>query len=464
MLDEPLREALTFDDVLLVPAYSDVLPKDADTRTRLARGIELGIPLISAAMDSVTEARTAVAMAREGGLGIIHKNLTPEEQALEVVKVKRAESGIVVDPLTVEPHTLLRDAVELMRRRNVGGLPVVRDRRPVGILTSRDIRFEKNLEQPVERVMTPGPRLVTVGPSVTAEEARALTGHARAVSLRAAGTLAEASLSLTLQGPALGGLVIRELYYAGSPGVNGNHYFSDQFIALYNNGTETVFADGLCVADAHGPAGRINPGTAPTSFGGDAEGVVVESVWQIPGTGREFPVRPGESLVIAHDGANHQPFSTLDLSDADWEAFNARSDMRDDDSPTVPNLRRVIFNGGLDWLLPVFGGSVIVFRVDDVDALERVRVPGFTAQRARVPVRAVIDAVDALMDGDSARYKRIPAALDRGFTHVSGTYTGESVRRAPAAMVRGRTIYQDTDDSAADFSVVEAPAPRPDAP
>lgn len=299
---------------------------------------------------------------------------------------------------------------------------------------------------------------------VTAEEARALTGHARAVSLRAAGTLSEASLDLTLQGPALGGLVIRELYYAGSPGVNGNHYFSDQFIALYNNGTETVFADGLCVADAHGPAGRINPGTAPTSFGGDAEAVVVESVWQIPGTGREFPVRPGESPVIAHDGANHQPFSALDLSDADWEAFNARSDMRDDDSPTVPNLRRVIFNGGLDWLLPVFGGSVIVFRVDDVDALERVRVPGFTAQRVRVPVSAVIDAVDALMDGDSARYKRIPMALDRGFTHVSGTYTGESVRRAWASMVRGRTIYQDTDDSAVDFSVVEAPTPRPDAP
>ena len=299
---------------------------------------------------------------------------------------------------------------------------------------------------------------------VTAEEARALTGHARAVSLRAAGTLTEGALSLTLQGPALGGLIIRELYYSGSPGVNGNHYFSDQFIALYNNGTETVFADGLCVADAHGPAGRINPGTAPTTFGADTAGVVVESVWQIPGTGEEFPVRPGESLVIAHDGANHQPFSTLDLSDADWEAFNARSDMRDDDSPTVPNLRRVVFNGGLDWLLPVFGGSVIVFRVDDVDALERVRVPGFTAQRARVPVSAVIDAVDALMDGDSVRYKRIPAALDRGFTHVSGTYTGESVRRVRAAMVRGRTIYQDTDDSAADFTAVETPTPRPDAP
>jgi len=174
MLEEPLREALTFDDVLLLPAYSDVLPRDVDTRTRLARGIDLGIPLISAAMDSVTEARTAIAMAREGGLGIVHKNLTPEEQALEIVKVKRAESGIVVDPLTVEPHTSLRDAVDLMRRRNVGGLPVVRDGRPVGILTSRDIRFEKNLDQPVERVMTPGPRLISVAPTVTAEEARAL--------------------------------------------------------------------------------------------------------------------------------------------------------------------------------------------------------------------------------------------------------------------------------------------------
>lgn len=299
---------------------------------------------------------------------------------------------------------------------------------------------------------------------VTAEEARALTGHARAVTLRAEGTLDASALALTLQGPALGGLIVRELYYSGSPGVGGNHYFSDQFVALYNNGTETVFADGLCIADAHGPAGAINPGTAPTRFGDDPDHVVVESVWQIPGSGREHPVRPGESLVIAHDGANHQPFSPLDLSDADWEAFNARSDMRDADAPTVPNLRRVIFNGGFDWLLPVFGGSVIVFRVDDVDALERVRVPGFASMRARVPVAAVIDAVDALMDADSARYKRIPQALDRGFTFVSGTYTGESVRRVVAATVRGRAVYQDTDDSAADFVLAEAPTPRPDNP
>ena len=174
MIEDRLREALTFDDVLLLPAYSDVLPRDVDTRTRIAPGIELAIPLISAAMDSVTEARTAITMAREGGLGILHKNLTPEDQALEVEKVKRAQSGIVVDPLTVTPDEVLRDAVELMRRRNISGLPVVEDGRPVGIVTSRDIRFETNLDQRVGAVMTPRARLVTVAPTVQPDEARAL--------------------------------------------------------------------------------------------------------------------------------------------------------------------------------------------------------------------------------------------------------------------------------------------------
>nr|MBK7066336.1 IMP dehydrogenase [Deltaproteobacteria bacterium] len=174
MLEEPLREALTFDDVLLAPAYSEVLPKDVDTRTRLCRGIELGIPLISSAMDSVTEARTAITMAREGGLGVIHKNLTPEDQAREVEQVKRAESGIVVDPLTVGPHESLRDAVALMKRHNISGLPVVEGGLPVGILTSRDIRFETNLDQAVSKAMTPRERLVTVPATVTADEARAL--------------------------------------------------------------------------------------------------------------------------------------------------------------------------------------------------------------------------------------------------------------------------------------------------
>lgn len=174
MFEEPLRECLTFDDVLLVPQMSDVLPKDVDTRTRLARDITLHVPLVSSAMDSVTEARSAITMAREGGLGILHKNLTPSEQALEVEKVKRAESGIVVDPVTIGPDEPLQQAVAIMRQYNISGLPVVDGDRPVGILTSRDIRFETNLAQPVENLMTPRERLVTAPPTIKAEDARAL--------------------------------------------------------------------------------------------------------------------------------------------------------------------------------------------------------------------------------------------------------------------------------------------------
>jgi IMP dehydrogenase len=174
MIDEPLRECLTFDDVLLVPAYSTILPRDVDTRTRLARGIELQIPLISAAMDSVTEARAAITMAREGGLGILHKNMSPEEQALEVEKVKRAESGIVVDPLTVGPDESLQRAVDIMRRENISGLPVTEGDKPVGILTSRDIRFETNLAQPVKNLMTPREKLVTAHSTIKPDEARML--------------------------------------------------------------------------------------------------------------------------------------------------------------------------------------------------------------------------------------------------------------------------------------------------
>jgi IMP dehydrogenase len=172
MLDDNLRECLTFDDVLLVPAYSDVLPKDVDVRTRLCAGVDLNIPLVSAAMDSVTEARAAITMAREGGLGILHKNLAPEDQAREVEKVKRAESGMVLSPVTVSPNLALRDALATMREHDVSGLPVVEGDRPVGILTARDIRFERNLDQPVSALMTR--ELVTVSPGVSNDEAREL--------------------------------------------------------------------------------------------------------------------------------------------------------------------------------------------------------------------------------------------------------------------------------------------------
>jgi IMP dehydrogenase len=171
--DGHLREALTFDDVLLVPAESDVIPKDVEVRTQLTPGIRLAIPIVSSAMDTVTEAATAIAMAREGGIGVVHKNLSIPDQALEVTKVKKAETGVVVNPVTVAPGERLAAAVELMRRHEISGLPVVAaDGRPVGILTNRDIRFERNLDQPVSAMMTK--QLITIGEGVTLEAAKEL--------------------------------------------------------------------------------------------------------------------------------------------------------------------------------------------------------------------------------------------------------------------------------------------------
>jgi len=172
MLGDDLREALTFDDVLLVPQESEVLPRDVEVKTRLTEKIALNMPLISSAMDTVTEAQTAITMAREGGLGIIHKNLTIEDQAREVHKVKRAESGMVFDPVVIHPDEQLKKALELMRFHSISGLPVVKDGRPVGILTNRDVRFERNLEQRVHDVMTS--KLITASEGVSADEARDL--------------------------------------------------------------------------------------------------------------------------------------------------------------------------------------------------------------------------------------------------------------------------------------------------
>jgi len=161
----PLRireEALPFDDVLLVPAYSEVLPHEVSLGTRLTRGVHLNLPVVSAAMDTVTEHRLAISIAQEGGIGIIHKNMTVESQARQVARVKRFESGIIHDPITVRPEQTIREVIELTRAKNISGVPVVRDGRAVGIVTHRDLRFETKLDAPVSSVMTPRERLVTV--------------------------------------------------------------------------------------------------------------------------------------------------------------------------------------------------------------------------------------------------------------------------------------------------------------
>jgi IMP dehydrogenase len=176
MLQDGLREALTFDDVLLLPAESEVLPSECDVKTQLTERITLNVPLLSSAMDTVTEAGTAICMAREGGLGVIHRNLTIEQQAREVTKVKKAESGVVVDPVVVQPDMVLHQALELMQRHGISGLPVVDQSpdggRPVGILTNRDVRFERNLQLKVRDVMTK--QLITAPEGISLEKSKEL--------------------------------------------------------------------------------------------------------------------------------------------------------------------------------------------------------------------------------------------------------------------------------------------------
>ena len=167
---EIIEQALTFDDVLLLPARSDILPRDADLKTKLTRNIDLNIPLISAAMDTVTESRLAIAIAQEGGIGIIHKNMNAEMQANEVRKVKKYESGVITEPYTVGPDTSIRDVIELTKEIGISGVPVVVGPNLVGIVTSRDLRFETHLDDPVSSMMTPKERLVTVKEGASKEK------------------------------------------------------------------------------------------------------------------------------------------------------------------------------------------------------------------------------------------------------------------------------------------------------
>src|SRR6184192_808523 len=170
-----IQKALTFDDVLLLPAHSRILPRDASLKTRLSRKLELNIPLVSAAMDTVTEARLAIAIAQEGGIGIIHKNLTAPGQAAEVAKVKRFESGVLRDPMTIPPEMTVRQVIELQRSHKISGFPVLKNGgKVVGIVTNRDLRFETELDQPVKNIMTPQKKLITVREGATREEAMKL--------------------------------------------------------------------------------------------------------------------------------------------------------------------------------------------------------------------------------------------------------------------------------------------------
>src|SRR6478736_768590 len=182
MIHFPVPEALTFDDVLLLPAHSDVVPALANTQTQLTRNIRLNIPIISAAMDTVTESHMAIALAQQGGIGIVHRNLTIEQQANEVDKVKRSESGMIVDPVTMSPDAKVSDALEVMRKYKISGVPITKNGRLVGILTNRDLRFESRFDVPIEKVMTKE-NLITVAVGTTLEDAEKILHEHRVEKL-----------------------------------------------------------------------------------------------------------------------------------------------------------------------------------------------------------------------------------------------------------------------------------------
>src|ERR1700690_668478 len=182
MLAKSVPEALTFDDVLLVPAYSDVVPTQVSTQTQLTKNITLNTPLMSAAMDTVTESRLAIAIAQQGGLGVVHRNLSIEQQAGEIDKVKRSESGMIVDPVTIEPGRPISDALEVMRRFKISGVPVTKNGKLVGILTNRDLRFVSRTDIPIDDVMTKT-NLITVPVGTTLEQAEEILHQHRVEKL-----------------------------------------------------------------------------------------------------------------------------------------------------------------------------------------------------------------------------------------------------------------------------------------
>jgi IMP dehydrogenase/GMP reductase len=256
MIPSPIPEALTFDDVLLVPAFSDVVPNQVSTQTQLTRNITLNTPLISAAMDTVTESRLAIAMAQQGGIGVVHRNLTIAQQAGEIDKVKRSESGMIVDPVTISPEQPISDALELMRRFKISGVPVTRKGRLVGILTNRDLRFVSRTDIPIDDVMTKTD-LVTVPVGTTLEEAELILHKHRIEKLLVVnedyelkGLITVKDIQKKLKYPNSSKDSKGRLRVAGAIGATGD--FLERAAALIE-----MRVDALAIDSAHGHSSRV---------------------------------------------------------------------------------------------------------------------------------------------------------------------------------------------------------------
>ena len=264
----------------------------------------------------------------------------------------------------------------------------------------------------------------------------------------------EGSTDTEVEGPLMpkGNLLIEEVYYSGAvPTAGIDRYYSDQFIEIENIADAPVMVGGLIIGDAPGLAGAINPGNSPGGpYVNDPDYVYLSTAWRIPGEPEDVLLEPGESLVIAQDAATHNPYSPVSTLDADFETYVDEFG-EDFDDAIVPNLESLWYGAGYDWLVTVFGPTIIVLSMN-ADDLEQA---GGEYDPVRAPVSAVVDTMEALMDGQSGDYKRLHASVDSGFIHVSGTYTGESVRRVRDDF--GQLV--DTNDSGVDFEVSSMPDP-----
>lgn len=263
-----------------------------------------------------------------------------------------------------------------------------------------------------------------------------------------------------------GTYLIKEVFYTGTTTPNDRAYYADHFVEIYNNTEEILYADSLCIATVFGANGSAD--SSPTDFRADIDNVYLTFVWMIPGTGKQYPIMPGKSIIIAQDGINHRDDpngnpNSIDLSNATWETFLLRDIQRDIDVLEVPNMTEIFANrpNTHDWILHSYGSSVVIFKTNDPNALEVIPEPnntqGYTLMK--LPVDDVLDGFEALAYSNSGIYKRIPEAIDAGFTYCNGIFNSESCRRKVEDNVNGRIILQDTNNSGEDFETISFPTP-----
>lgn len=314
--------------------------------------------------------------------------------------------------------------------------------------------------------ITGGVYNVSASIELSAKQVEALTGIAKETKLTAAennvSITVDKTVNLELKGARIGDLVFKEVYYSGSKTPTGKTYFSDQYYEIYNNSTDVIYADGLCLGEVE--AWKFKP-TKSVFLEAYPNKTAISSFWYIPGSGKEHPIEPGKSIIIAQDGINHKsdklgnPNSPVDLSNADWETYVKRDDNKDIDQPNVPNLELGYVNYfAYDWLTSVFGSAYAIFRIEgDIKAyVESNKVPrpgsSSTFKYVLISNDKIIDGFQAYKDDSETSMPKVHAVIDAGFTFdPNGTYSGKCVRRKVKAVYDGRTVYQDTNNSTDDF-------------